>query len=309
MKRFSTDCRFLTGPTGVGKSEISLALAQRLDAEIIAMDSMTLYRGMDIGTAKPTAADRSAVPHHLLDLLEPSESASLDWYLHRAEEACGAIRSRGRIPLFVGGTPLYLKACLRGIFEGPDANAALRARLEREAEEHGTESLHERLRGVDPVAAERILPGDLRRIVRALEVFESTGQPISRLQRQFAQPASPPPPVACLMRPRAELYRRIDERVTRMFAAGLIDEVRALLEREPPPGREAAQAVGVSEIAAHLRGELGYDEMVESIRCRTRRFCKRQLAWFRGLEECVPFEIREDEELGDLLDRLERFHR
>src|SRR5262245_54705618 len=174
----------LTGPTGSGKSELALRLAEAHGAEIIAMDSMTLYRGMDIGTAKPTVDERLRVPHHLIDALEPWESANVAWWLARAAQCCRDIESRGRRVLFVGGTPLYLKALLHGIFEGPPVDPTIRERLEAEAERGGSQ-LHKRLSEVDAPTAARLHPNDVRRIVRALEVWESTGKPISEWQREW----------------------------------------------------------------------------------------------------------------------------
>src|SRR5215469_8182504 len=162
----------LTGPTGSGKSQLALDLAERLDAEIISMDSMALYRRMDIGTAKPTAEERRRVPHHLLDVLEPWESASVAWWLERAGECCRDIRARGKRPLFVGGTPLYLKALLHGLFEGPPGDEAIRRRLTDEAAASGPLALHVRLAAVDPVSAARLHPNDMRRVIRALEIWE-----------------------------------------------------------------------------------------------------------------------------------------
>jgi len=177
----------LTGPTAAGKTDLSVRLAERLDAEIVGMDSMTLYRGMDIGTAKPDAQQRRRVPHHLLDVLDPWEAASVAWWLARARACCAEIQARGKRVLFVGGTPLYLKALLHGLFAGPPADAALRQRLEREAETHGRAALHQRLAAHDPATAARLHPNDLRRVVRALEVLELTGQPISAWQQQWPQ--------------------------------------------------------------------------------------------------------------------------
>src|SRR5262245_55597325 len=173
----------LTGPTGSGKSRLALDLAEGLDAEIVSMDSMALYRRMDIGTAKPTPDDRRRVPHHLLDVLDPWESASVAWWLERATACCRDITSRGKRPLFVGGTPLYLKALLYGLFDGPPADEAIRRRLSKEAA--SGESLHARLAAVDPVSAARLHPNDVRRVIRALEVWELTGRPISAWQTQW----------------------------------------------------------------------------------------------------------------------------
>jgi tRNA dimethylallyltransferase len=282
----------LTGPTGSGKSHLGLEIGERMDAEIVSMDSMALYRGMDIGTAKPTREDRGRVPHHLIDVLDPWESASVAWWRQQAAACCRDIESRGRRVLFVGGTPLYLKALLRGIFDGPPADLALRAKLEAEAAVCGLESLHGRLARVDQAAAARIHPNDLRRVVRALEVWELTGRPISAWQVQWQQTAPPTatemPKVLWLELPRDELYARIDARVELMMAAGFIDEARALRQLPRPLSREAAQALGSQEVFDHLDGNASLAETVARIQLRSRQFAKRQLTWFRRLPECVP---------------------
>jgi len=282
-----SDCWFLTGPTASGKTAVGVELARRIGAEVISMDSMALYRGMEIGTAKPTVEDRQAVPHHLVDVLEPHEEYSLAQYLEAAHERIEEVRGRGREVLFVGGTPLYLKGLLRGIFQGPPADWQLRRRLEDEARQHGSVALHKRLATVDAVAAERLHPNDTRRVIRALEVYEKTGQPISRLQRQFdvGRPAE-----ACrvfvLDWARAELYARIDCRVEAMFAAGLVDEVRGLLTHPQPMSPSAAQAVGYREVIEHLRGLQTLPQTVELVQQHTRQLAKRQITWFRSLSEC-----------------------
>jgi tRNA dimethylallyltransferase len=303
------DCWFLTGPTASGKSALALLLAESLDCEIVALDSMTLYRGMDVGSAKPTAEDQRRVRHHLLDVLDPSEPSSLADYLKRAKAATEEIRTRGKQPLFVGGTPLYLKACLRGIFEGPGADVELRSRLEEEAAQVGVPALHARLAEVDPKAAARILVNDLRRIVRAIEVHTLTGKPISEWQQEFDKPAHPPPKVACLVRPREEIRRRIAERVTAMMNVGWIEETKRLFQRTPPPGREARQAVGYGEIIEHLAGKMSFDELVDIVTIRTRQFAKRQMTWFRHLEEIHFFETNEQDDPTRLLNALVDFFR
>jgi len=239
------DALVLTGPTGSGKTALGIELALRLGAEIIAMDSMTLYRRMDIGTAKPTAEERRRVPHHLIDVLEPWESATVAWWLDQAVVACKEIKDRGRRVLFVGGTPLYLKALLFGLFEGPGADVPLRRQLAREAQESGSAALHARLAAVDPVTAARLQPNDVRRVVRALEVWETTRQPISEWQQQWkgrvaASHREPSQPTClCLHIPRRELYDRIDRRVLRMVKDGLVEEVRALRGLPHPVSVEA----------------------------------------------------------------------
>jgi tRNA dimethylallyltransferase len=279
-------CLILTGPTGSGKSRLALELAPRLDAEIVAMDSMTLYRGMDIGTAKPTPEERTRVPHHLLDVLEPHESASVAWWLDQAGRIVQEIESRGKCVLFVGGTALYLKALLHGLFDGPPADEALRARLEDEARQLGQQALHDRLASVDPASAKRIHPNNLRRIIRALEVQELTGRPISDWQTQWRLEPADSDRCVCLDLPRDELYRRINARVLAMIDQGLVEEVRALRRLEQPLSREAAQALGYKELFAHLDGQVTLDEAVREIQTRSRHFAKRQVSWFRHLAGC-----------------------
>jgi tRNA dimethylallyltransferase len=292
------DAWFLTGPTAAGKTAAGLELATRLGAEIISMDSMTLYRRLDVGTAKPTPEGRRRVPYHLIDVLDPCEECSLARYLEWAAKACAQIRSRGRHMLFVGGTPLYLKALLRGIFEGPGADWELRRRLQDEVERTGVMHLHDRLRRVDPIAAERLHPNDVRRVIRALEVYELTGVPISEQQQQpwrEEESNKGDSTVFCLALPRAVLYERINRRTEQMFAAGLVDEVRGLAGTEPPLSRAARQALGYKEVFEYLEGTRSYAETVELVQRRTRRFAKHQLSWFRRLPECRFVEVDGDE--------------
>lgn len=282
----------LTGPTASGKSAIALELAEKLKAEIVAVDSMTLYRGMDIGTAKPTAEERSRVPHHLLDVLDPWESASVAWWLERASAAVADIEARGKKALLVGGTPFYLKAILCGLFPSPPSDQELRRQLEGEAETLGPPALHVRLASVDPASALRLHPNDVRRVVRALEVWQLTGRPLSDWQQQswWGEGETGPtfPTGACLAIdiPRDELNTRISRRVESMFAAGWIEEVRQLRNLERPPGREASQALGYGEIAAFLDGRQTLDETIAEVQLRTRQYAKRQLTWFRSLSGC-----------------------
>ncbi len=276
---------YLTGPTASGKSAVGVFLARRLGAEVIALDSMTLYRGMDIGTAKPSMAERGGVPHHLIDVLDPWESASVAEYRRLAEAAAAEIEARGKRVLFVGGTALYLKAMLRGLFEGPGADPGLRSRLEAEARRVGSPALHARLAAADPVTAARVHPNDERRIVRALEVHELTGRPLSSLQSEHASPAPAGTMVFALDRPRPELHARINERVDAMFEAGLVEEVRGLLSAPRPIGGIPAQGVGYLEVIDHLQGRTTLPVAVERVKARTRQFAKRQMTWFRGLTE------------------------
>jgi tRNA dimethylallyltransferase len=285
----TSEALILTGPTGSGKSRLGIELAEGLGAEIVSMDSMALYRGMDVLTAKPTAEERRRVPHHLLDELDPWESASVAWWLTRARQCCQDIQARGKRVLFVGGTALYLKALLHGLWEGPGGDEVIRARLLAEGEEHGREALHGRLKEVDPISAARLHPNDVRRVVRALEVWERTGRPFSGWQGQWQAPAAGSPD-RCLWLdlPRDELRTRIDARVWQMVADGLIDEVRALRALPQPLSREAAQAVGYKELEPYLAGQETLDTAVGRIQLRSRQFAKRQRTWFRHLSACRP---------------------
>ena len=287
------DCWYLSGPTASGKTGIALDLAELLNAEVISMDSMTLYRDMDIGTAKPTAEQRRSVPHHLLDILSPTEDYSVSNYLETVRRKVAEIRERGREALFVGGTPLYLKALLRGIFQGPPADWEFRQQVEEEIKAVGLVALHKRLTQVDPLSAAKLHPNDKRRIIRALEVCRATGQPISHLQTQFEEglPAEQCK-VFVLQWPREVLHQRINARVDVMFAAGFVDEVNDLLARYGSLGRTASQAVGYCEVIAHVRGERDLVSTIEAVKARTRQFARRQETWFRSLSECrtVPLE-------------------
>jgi tRNA dimethylallyltransferase len=300
-------CWFLTGPTACGKTATSLLLAERINAEIVALDSMTLYRGMDIGTAKPSQDDRTRVRHHLIDILDPEDEFSLADYVAMAIDVCQAIIARDRTPLFVGGTGLYLRGLLRGVFEGPAADWQIRRRLEDRSREIGSVALHELLRQVDPVSADRLHPNDQRRVIRALEVFELTGRPLSAQQQQQPLPTEQQPKhVYWLSPPRDWLYGQINWRVEQMFASGLMDEVLRLLNRSKQLSHTARQALGYKEILDWLEADVpprtrdrinGGEEvptsrnLIETIQTRTRQFAKRQHTWFRNLEECRAIEI------------------
>lgn len=282
-----THARILTGPTGAGKSALAIELAGAVGGEIISVDSMALYRGMDIGTAKPSLAERVKVPHRLIDVLEPWQSASVAWWLEQATLAAEDIVARGKTPLLVGGTPLYLKALIFGLFDGPAADETLRAALAADAEREGVAALHRRLQTIDPKAAAKIHVNDVRRVIRALEVHALTGRPISDWQTEWAADPQPTPQptgqMICVDWPREELFRRIDERVDTMFASGLVEEVAGLLKLEKPLSREANQALGYREVIAHLRGGPSLAETIDAVKTHSRQFAKRQMTWFRRL--------------------------
>jgi tRNA dimethylallyltransferase len=297
---------FLAGPTACGKSAVALELAERIGGEIVALDSMTLYRGMDIGTAKPTLEERARVPHHLFDILDPQEEFSVAEYLSAAETALRDIVARGRVPLFVGGTGLYLRSLLRGVFDGPPADPKFREECIADVEQFGPGELHRRLTDVDPVTAARLSPNDVRRVIRALEVFELTGRPLSEQQQNPPLPLDQRPQhVDWLEPPRGWLHERINRRVEQMFAAGLVDEVRRLLARPRPLSHTARQALGYKEVIDWLeRGSGDEREVIAEIQTRTRQFAKRQHTWFRNLEECTAVKIKDNESPADITLRL-----
>jgi len=301
---------FLIGQTASGKGAAGLVLARRLGAEIISLDSMKVYRGMDVGTATPSPERRRAVRHHMIDVADPHEHFSTALYVAGAERAVEDITSRGAVPLFVGGTALYLKAITEGLFEGPPADPALRARLRAEAAEHGVPALHERLACVDPAAAEKIHPNDLRRVERALEVYEKTGSPISELQTQFGRRNERyDATLMGLRREKADLHDRIGRRVDAMMAGGLLDEVRRLSSGPQPLGKEASQALGYRELLGHLNGEISLEQAVERIKLHTRQFAKAQMTWFKRIPGLHWFDVAPDEEPEHVAERLAEFLR
>ena len=271
-------CWVLLGPTASGKTKVSLELARRHRVELVSVDSMQVYRGMDIGTAKPSLDERRQAVHHLIDVAEPEESFSAGRFCRLAEHAIKQILARGNQPLLLCGTPLYLKALLWGLFEGPPADVRFREQLRRQAQMLGAAHLHRRLAEVDPEAASRISENDMRRIERALEVYELTGKPISAQQGQFAGPPRRRHAGVGLSWPREVLYQRIERRVDDMMAEGLLEEVRSLAPRLGP---QARQAVGYKELLAHLEGGGSLEGAVELIKRNSRRLAKHQLTWFR----------------------------
>jgi len=269
----------VVGPTASGKTGLALDLAERLGGEVVNTDAMALYRGMDIGTAKPTPAERARVPHHLLNTLSVRDPATVAEFQGWARAAIAEVRSRARVPVLAGGSALYTRAVVDR-FEFPGTEAGVRARLESELTSLGTPELYARLESVDPDAAARIERDNGRRIVRALEVVEITGRPFSASlpALEYVDPATVQIGVDI---DRPTVHTRIEERVRAMFEAGFVDEVRALLADGLADGRTAARAIGYPEVAAYLRGDLTLDEAVERTVTATRRFARRQDAWFR----------------------------
>jgi tRNA dimethylallyltransferase len=286
-----SDCWILSGPTAAGKTALALTLAERLDAEIVSVDSMAVYRGLDIGTAKPTAAERAAVPHHGLDLVAPTAAFSVAQWLAATHEAVADIRSRGKRVLFVGGTPLYLRSLRDGLAPVPAEDPQVRRRLANEAAALGLPALHARLEAIDPAAASRIHPNDAKRLLRALEVAEIAGRPLSDVwarSQAGTNAASPTFTTQMLVvdLPRRILYDRIERRVEAMFSAGLIEETRAALAAGGI-GPTARQAAGYTEAIDLIEGRLSLAAAIERTKTRTRQLAKRQLTWLRSFHDAI----------------------
>jgi tRNA dimethylallyltransferase len=282
----------LTGPTGTGKTAIALALARELPLEIVSMDSAQVYRGLDIGSAKPTAEVRAQVPHHLVDLVDPSESYSAGQFVRDAVRAIEEVEARGRVPLLVGGTMLYLRALTGGIASLPEGSAGLRATLDAEAAREGWPALHARLAGVDPAAAARIHPNDSQRIQRALEVHAVGGRPISELQ-SATRPALDRAFVVAALFPgdRARLHADLARRFDLMMTEGLLEEVRALHRRgDLTEAHPAIRAVGYRQLWAHLDGSYPLDVAIERAVAATRQLAKRQMTWLRSMPDINSFD-------------------
>lgn len=272
---------FLIGPTAVGKTEVAILFAKKLNTEILSADSMQVYKGMDIGTAKPSKDQRKIIKHHMIDVIEPTEDFSVGDYLRMARKIIEELSVRGKIPLIVGGTGLYVKALTRGLFEGPRRDREFRQMMETEEEIHGKGYLHKRLKEIDPVAALKIHPSDLRRIIRALEVYHLEKRSITELQVGKTK-SSPYRPIKIgLMRERSELYRRIEERVDRMVSMGLEEEVNALIEKGCHEGLTSMQGLGYRHFLRYLKREYSHDEAVRLLKRDTKRYAKRQFTWFR----------------------------
>jgi tRNA dimethylallyltransferase len=292
---------FLAGPTAVGKSALALALAERHGGEIISVDSMQVYRGLDIGTAKPTAAERARVPHHLIDVADLTDAFDAAKFVSLAQQAVLEIQSRGRFPIFCGGTGLYFKAYLEGLGEAPPSDEKLRAELE-------AAPLAELLRELelrDPITFARIDRQNPRRVIRALEVIRLTGKPFSAQRADWSHAPRPTPHAPrffCLSRPAADLHARINLRVDEMFAAGLVEETRQLLQHGLEENKTAMQAIGYRQVVEHLRGERSLPETIELVKIKTRQYAKRQLTWFRKHANAQWIEARHELSVCEILD-------
>ena len=295
----------ILGVTASDKGSVGFELARRLAGELISIDSMKVYRRMDIGTAKPSVERQKQVKYHLIDVAEPSESFSVDKFLELAGSAIEQIKGTQKRVIAVGGTAMYIKALLYGLFDGPGSVPEIRQRLKAEIETVGVGQLHRRLGEIDAEAAGRIHPNDARRIIRALEVFEVTGKPISSFQQQFG---SDKPldnwRIIGLRRPKDIESRRINSRIKRMIDEGLVDEVKSLLAEEKPLSRQAGCAIGYSEIIDYLEGKMKLEEAVEKIKINTRRLAKGQRTWFKTFKEVHWLDIGEDEPAESIIERV-----
>lgn len=289
----------IVGPTATGKTALAIELAERLGGEVVNADALQVYRGLDIGTAKPSPEERARVPHHLVDILEPTERYSAGEFARRARRVIGEIRERGGRPIVAGGSGLYLRALLEGISPVPPGDPGIRADLRRRLEAEGLESLYRELGEVDPASAKRLAPGDTQRILRALEVARVSGTPLSEwiARRPYGEERLPAVRVGLTL-PRGVLYDAIARRVARMVESGWVEEVTRLLSRGLKPSDPAFQAIGYREMARHVRGGWSLERAVEETIRATRRYAKRQLTWFRKEPDVAWLDARESERLS-----------
>lgn len=294
----------IVGATAVGKSALAIEVAERAGAEIVSGDALQVYRGLDIGTAKPSTAERARVPHHLIDTLDPTERFSAGRFATLARSALGEIAARGRPAVVAGGSGLYLRALIAGIAPLPPADAAVRDLLERRVVEEGLGVLRGELERIDPATAARLGAGDRQRILRALEVALTTGRPLSSwlAETPFGREPLPARRIGLTL-PRAVLYDRIEARVRRMVEAGWLDEVRRLLSSGVGPEAPAFQAIGYAQWVRHLAGELGFEDAFRRIVVATRRYAKRQETWFRHEADVEWHDARDAAELAERLGR------
>jgi tRNA dimethylallyltransferase len=294
---------FLIGPTAIGKTKVSVKLAQKINAEIISCDSMQIYQGMDIITSKPSQLIRRKVPHHLINIIPPTKEYNVSRYCQEAQRKIKEVLKRNKIPLFVGGTGLYMSILMDGIFKAKAEDKNIRERLYREAKQKGNEYLYIKLKKADPRAAVKIHPNDTKRIVRALEVFESTGKPISYLQKQRTGLTEKyQVTVFCLDIKRDKLYKRINERVEKMFSKGLEREVKELIRKRL--SKTAAFAIGLKELKGYFDGLYGLEEAKRLMKRNTRQYAKRQLTWFRKDKRINWINIKEEEKPKDIAKNL-----
>lgn len=291
---------FIVGPTAVGKTATAIELAKRLNGEIISIDSRQVYKGLDVGTAKPTLRQQKEIPHHLIDILEPSEQISAGTYRELALVAVADILSRDKLPIFVGGSGMYVKALVQGIFQESLTDKSVRDKIKAELDKKGIAELYNRLVDIDPELAVKIHLNDTKRITRALEIYEITGKPPSAHYRNQETESPFPNRIFVLTMERENLYQRINERVDQMIQDGLVDEVQALLNSGLRKNLDSLLTLGYQEVVTYLDGECSYAEMVENIKRNTRRYAKRQLTWFRNQLEATWITITPETTISDV---------
>ena len=297
----------ILGVTASGKGRLAFELAEFIGAEIISIDSMKVYRRMDIGTAKPPEEARQRVKYHLIDIVEPSDSFSVGAFIEAATDAIDQIRSRGRKIVAVGGTALYIKSLLYGLFEGAGTDEQTRAKLQERIETEGLAELYHELTKIDPAAVERINPNDAKRIIRALEVYQLTGKPISSFQKQWQRhQVKHDWTIIGMRREKADASSRINKRVKKMIDAGLVDEVKSLLVEDKPLSKQARSAIGYAEIIEYLSGRTNLEDAIELIKKNTRRLAKGQRTWFKTFRDVHWLDITENETLQQILERTTR---
>ena len=297
----------ILGVTASGKGKLAFDLADQIGAEIISIDSMKVYRRMDIGTAKPPEKVREKIKYHLIDVVEPSESFSVGTFLDLAQKAIKQIVKRNKTVIAVGGTAMYIKALLYGLFDGPGSNEKIRRQLKQREKIEGLDKLHEQLKAVDPAAAQRIHSNDSKRIIRALEVYELTGKPISAFQQQWnSRDTIHDWIVIGLRRQKTEDSSRINARVKKMIEQGLVDEVNSLLAEDKPLSKQARCAIGYAEIIKYLNGKISLEDAIELIKKNTRHFAKHQRTWFRTFSNINSLDIEPLEEPEQILNRTQQ---
>jgi len=297
----------ILGVTASGKGRLAFDLAEFIGAEIISIDSMKVYRRMDIGTAKPPKEARQRVKYHLIDIVEPSDSFSVGAFINTASDIIGQINNRNGKIIAVGGTALYIKSLLYGLFDGAGTDEQIRTELRARANAEGLSELYRDLKKIDAAAAERINPNDTKRIVRALEVYQLTGKPISSLQKQWQQHQIKHDwTIIGLRREKADTSSRINRRIKKMISAGLVDEVKSLLDEEKPISKQARCAIGYAEIIEHLSRHTSLEDAVELIKINTRRLAKGQRTWFKTFQDVHWLDVAEDEKPGQILDRTKK---
>ena len=289
------------GVTASGKGKLAFELARDFGGEIISVDSMKIYKRMDIGTAKPGKEFRDIINHHLIDVVEPSQPFDVARFMELSTAAAEDIQSRNKPVISVGGTALYIKAMLYGLFEGPGTDESIRNQLKQQALTDGMQKLYEQLQKADPAAAERIHPNDKKRIIRALEVYKLTGKPISHFQQQFdCEPVSDWKIIG-LRRDKQQESSRINQRVKRMIEQGLVDEVKGLLAEDKPLSKQALCAIGYAEIIDHLQGKMSLEDAIEKIKINTRYFAKHQRTWFKTFKNVNWIDIKPDQSLAEIV--------